>query len=794
MDTTASSRTFSFDVAAVWALGLTLALAAVAFIPAASIPFLYTKVSLLAVGVIITLGLFILARLTRGNIIVPSSLLLGALWIVPLAYALSALFSGNDLRTAFFGTELETDTFGFVLVSALLATLAALVLRRREHLRLFYRTGAVMFAVILIAQLGFIIAGQLMPASVSAAANIVGSFEDLGILAGLFLSIALLALRFLELSSRMRIALLIAGVVALFALVLVNSSLIWTLVGLVALGLFIEAIMSRGAPGNDDDLDGVATVAVDSGEKGAPQSLITPLIVLAIALFFIIGGGTIGNALSTSLHANTLDVRPSWSATFAIGGHTYASSPIFGTGPGTFGDAWLKFRDGSINNTPFWNIDFTSGIGYIPTSFVTTGAVGAIAWVAFLALFLYFGIWFLLMKVPADPFIRFLALSSFVGAVYLFTISVFTVPGPIPLALGFILAGVFISSTRYGEGAREWGVAFTRSPRIGFVIVFCLTLLLLASVLGIYVVVERYLGSVSYAQASVALNNGDVAGAKSAIARSILFAPSDRAYRLSAAAGIGRLNEIASDTTLSQDQARTDFQATLSGAVSDALTATQLGPNDYQNWAALGSVYATVVPLGIDGAYQNAKTAYDHAATLNPTNPVIPYVLAQLEIANKNAPAAEADLTAAISMKHDYTQAIFLLSQLEVQLGKAKEALQAAEAAAYFAPNDPTILFQVGLLRLGTGDTDGAIAALLAATKANPQYANAHYFLAAALAAKKDYADSIKELQTVAALSPDNEAAVKADIAALTAGRNPFPATTLPSQPVTEPASAATAP
>jgi tetratricopeptide (TPR) repeat protein len=400
----------------------------------------------------------------------------------------------------------------------------------------------------------------------------------------------------------------------------------------------------------------------------------------------------------------------------------------------------------------------------------------------------------LLTRAPSDPFARFVSLSSFVGAVYLFAATIFTVPGPLPIALAFILVGVFISSTRYGVDAREWGVAFTRSPRIGFLIVFLLTLLLLGSVLGIYVVAERYLADVSYAQAAYALGTrGDVPGAQAAIARSILFAPTDRSYRLSASAGVARLNQIAGDTTLTADQARTQFQATLSAAVADALTATQLGPNDYQNWATLGSVYGSVVPLNIDGAYQNSKTAYEHAQTLSPTNPVIPYVLAQLEIANKNGTAAEADLTQAISLKHDYTQAIFLLSQLEVQLGKAKEALQAAEAAAYFAPGDATILFQVGLLRLGTGDTDGAIAALTGATKANPQYANAHFYLAVALAAKRDFTGAIQELQTVATLSADNAAAVKGYIDSLTAGKNPFPVTTLGATPVNEPKAAAPA-
>ena len=179
MDTTAQRR-FSFDTLAAWALGITVALAAIAFIPSASLPLLYTKISLLAVGAIITLALFILARLTRGNIIVPSSLLLGALWLVPIAYALSTLFSGVNLRSAFFGTELEPDTLGFVILVALLGMLAAVVLRRREHLKLFYLIGAAMFAVVLLAEIVFILLGQSANPALGATTNLIGSFEDLG--------------------------------------------------------------------------------------------------------------------------------------------------------------------------------------------------------------------------------------------------------------------------------------------------------------------------------------------------------------------------------------------------------------------------------------------------------------------------------------------------------------------------------------------------------------------------------------------------------------------------------------
>jgi len=769
-------RRMSFDALALWTLTITAALAAVVFVPSANIPFIYTKVSVLALGALITLGLYILARLTRGNIIVPPFALVGVFWLVPLAYALSTLFSGAGIHAGLFGTSLETDTLGFMIMLASFTTLASVTFRRSSQYRVFFKVGFAVIVLTLVAQVIFLILGNTSE-SIAPTANLIGSFTDLGMLLGLAVALILLAFRFLNLPSKLVRALWAVEIVSLFMLALVNARIVWILVSLVALGLFIEAIMRRQGNSSDDDFEGVSMIGDNAreGASGSEHGLAAPLVTLIAALFFLIGGNTLGAGLSNALNTSYLDVRPSWQATFDVGSHTYASSPLFGSGPGTFSQEWLKFKDPQLNNTVFWNVDFVSGIGFIPTSFITTGIVGALAWLALIGMFLYIGIRFLLFRTPEEPYARFVAIASFVGTVYVLLLAIFAIPGPVLLTIGFILAGLFISSLRYGGTRKEWGIIFSRNPRIGFVIVFALTLMLLAAVVTAYVVTERYLADVSYQRATTLLGAGDLNGAAAAAENSLMFSRSDRAYQLMAAVGIARMNQIATDTTLSPSEAQQQFQAALSGSIEAALAATQLRPDNYQNWIALGNVYQTVVPLRIEGAYENAKAAYDRAAALNPSSPTLPYVMAQLEIAQGNGQAAEEQLAKAIGLKRDFTQAIFLLSQLEVQLGKAREALEAAEAAAYFAPNDPVVLFQVGLLRASTGNIDGAIQALSRAVEVNPQYANARFFLAVQLAAKGQYEEAVAQLNAVAALSPENTQAVEGYIAALVQGRNPFP-------------------
>ncbi len=774
------SRRRSLDTISIWALFATFIIALFIFIPSTAIPFGATKTFLLAAGALITLALYILARLSRGNVIFPPSVLVGALWLPVIAYALSAAFSGVSFSNALWGTSLEPDTLGFMLVVAVLGTLTALILRRTEHYSSFLRVSAYVFCILVALEVIVLIVGQFAPNTISPSFSIVGSYDDLALLLGLGVVGTLITFRFMELSKRTSQALVLGGVGALVLLAVANASLVWILLALVSLGLFVESVMRRSHGASDADLDDVGSnidsepIETDEGS----HSLILPLAVLAISLFFLIGG-TLGGALANSLNVNVLSIRPSWQSTVAIAQNTYGTSPIFGSGPGTFGVQWLKYRDASLNSTVFWNIDFSSGIGFIPTSAVTTGILGVLAWLGFLALFVVFGIRMLIRRAPEDAFIRYVAILSFVASLYLFTTAIFGLPNAVVLALAFVFAGLFVSTTRFAEGSKQWGIIFSRSPRIGFVIVFSLTILLLASVVAAYTLVGHYIATSKITSAGNAFSAGDLDAADKESQNSVSFAPSAAAYQIQAGVASARLNQIIASSTMSASSAQQAFQTALSAGINAALTATRIAPSDYQNWLALGNLYAQAVPLGVASAYDSAKTAYDKAKALNPTNPQMHYILAQLNIANKDNKAAEENLKAAIALKQDYTAAIFLLSQLLVQDGNVKDALASALAAAYFQPNEPNILFQVGILYAAQSDYANAAAALSAAVDANQQFANARYFLSAVYAKQSDYPNALAQMEAIAVMSEDNATAVATQLAALEAGKNPFPANLL---------------
>ena len=770
----------SLEVWTVWVLITTLALAIIAITPFFSVSIATTKTFILAAGALITLVLYILARLSRGNVILPPFILVGGLWLPVIAYVLSAVFSGTPFSSALWGLALESDTLGFMLVVACLGTLAALALRQPEQYRSFLRAGLVAFVVVALFEATVVVVGQFASNTISPAFSIIGSYEDLAFLLGLGVVGTLVTFRFLELPWRTYRVLTIATIVSLVLLAIANSSVVWMLLALVSLGLFIESIMMREMPRTDDfELDDVAVVNESSLETGTSNhSIILPLVVLAVSLFFLVGS-TLGGALASALHVNVSSVSPSWQSTLSIAQKTYSTATVFGTGPTTFGAQWLKYRDASLNSTVFWNTNFSSGIGTVPTSFVTIGLLGALAWIAFFLLFVIFGLRMLIVRTPRDAFVRYAAILSFVATIYLFAIATFSLPSTVILALAFVSAGLFASTMRFASQSRQWGIIFARSPRLGFVIVFALTLLLLSSVLLAYTLVGRYIAIVELSNANVAFSAGNLAVADQGVQNSISFAPTATAYQAQANIAITRLGQIAASTTMPIAAAQQAFQTTLSTGINAALTATRLAPTDYQNWLTLGNLYAQAVPLSVPDAYESARTAYEKAQALNPTSPEILFTLAQLDIAHKDTKTAEKDLRAAIALKPDYINAIFLLSQLEVQAGNVKDALASALAAAYFAPNDPNILFQVGVLRAASGDLPGASTALSAAVASNAQFANARYFLAAVYAKQKNLPAALEQLQSIAALSNENERIVAPMITALQAGKNPFPANLL---------------
>ena len=752
-----------FERAALWLVGGSLVILPVFFIPVLAAPFLFTKMLLVAVATLAALALFSISRLREGSVTIPKSALFGAVWLLPLAYLVSASLS-SDASASFFGQALDVDTFAFAMLGAFITSLASMLFRTTAQMFAFYLSTLGVFALLALFQGARLIGGPdflSFGILTDSAANVLGKWNDLGIFFGLAAVLALVTLERFSLNRVARAVFYGVVLLALLFLALVNLSPVWVVLALFMLGFAVSGLSKRF----------MGKEVLPSQRFGASA---VSLAVIAVSLVFLFGGDVVKRSVTSVFDVNYIEARPSWQSTVAVGREVFRESPIFGSGPNTFAAQWSHHRPAGINTTAFWNADFALGIGVVPTAFVTGGLVVGLAWVLFFAAFLYTGIRSLIVGTVRDHIAHYVALSSFLGALYLWILSAVYTPNAVILLLAFLLTGIFLASLRSQSFVRETTIVFDDQPRVGFVASLTLTLCIIGSVAGLYLVAERYVGAVFFQRAILALN---IASNLDAAEKSVLWAArlngDGRTYRLAANVAVARLSAIVASTPDPTDEARSRFQSALSSAIQYGREATRVEPENYQSWLSLGGVYHAVTPLGLKGAYEGARAAYERAVVLAPTNPSIILALARLEAANGSTKAARGEIRRALEMKPDYTEATFYLSQLEVQEGNIDRAIASVESASLLSPLNPVIFFQLGFLKYNKPDNRGAILSLERAVELNTDYANARYFLGLAYYRAGRADEAIGQFERIAQLNPGNTDVAKI-LENLRSGKSPF--------------------
>ncbi|MBX4210816.1 tetratricopeptide repeat protein [Candidatus Parcubacteria bacterium] len=728
------------------------------------IPLVVAKSILLAIVTLVSVVFWIIQRFKDGKFTLPYPLLSLAAAVLVVIYFLSSFFS-SPISGSVIGQGFEIETASFILMMVILMLVVPNVVRTKNKIFYSYLAFfASFFIVALFFALRMLFGTSVLNLGVFPAitSNMVGSWNDTGIFMGLAAIISLITIESLSLSRLYKILTYVALVVSLFFLVLINFSIIWYILGLFSLIFFVYLISFGGGSvfSKEGRTDGV-TVPVAS------------LIVLLISVIFVLPGSHISNSLSNKFGVSEINARPSWGTTFNIMKQTLSHHPILGVGPNRFLNQWVLNKPLEINNSVFWNVDFNYAIGLIPTSVITTGVLGLLAWIAFLGLLIYAGFKALMSKI-SDKISRYLIVSSFLATLYLWIMCIFYVPGTTMVALTFLFTGLFIATLYNEKLITGKTISFVESPRAGFVSVLFLIALLISTIVWGFVLSQK-LVSLTYFQKSIAALNvsGNISEAENYAVKAANASASDASYRLLTELNLIRLNDVINQKNVSTDTLRNEIKSALGTAIENAGTAKNIDPGNYQNWLELGKVYESVVPLGVQGAYENAKLAYTQAATLNPTSPAVSLTLARLEINHNDLKKAREYITKSLQQKNNYTDAIFLLSQLEVTEGNVKAALNSIEAASLLAPNDPVVYFQLGLLRYNDKNYAGAAEALQHAVEVSPQYSNAKYFYGLSLDKLGRSPEAIQQFNDIATLNPDNSE-VKLILANLHAGRSPF--------------------
>lgn len=736
------------------------------FLPVTSAHFLFTKQLIFATAVIFAAGVLIFRSLKKGAYEFPASTIFIAGALVVLTTLISALFSGS-VSTSLIGEGFETGTFVSIAVGFLAVFVVPAYFRNKDKIFSAYTALFGAFAVIALFEISRLIFG---PSFLSfgiltdTTSNILGKWNDVAVFFSLTSILSLATLEFFSSSGRLiKILSYIALGTSLFFLALINFSEAWTVLGLFSAVLFIYLF---------------SFIQKHESEDSVPKHRRFPAVTFAvviISLLFVLVGGYVSNYLSSTFKVSQLEARPSWQLTLSIARETVNESPVLGVGPNRFVTEWLLHKDPTVNSTMFWNSDFNYGVGLIPTYIINTGILGLISWLLFLALFIYAG--FKAMFVSSkDKTLRYLTMSSFLGALSLWIFSIIYIPSNVIVALTFIFTGLFIASLlEEGIITRKY-ISYTVSAKSSFVSSLLLIFLLVVFIGAEYFILQRYISFIYFNQGLASINvDGNVDQAEAKFLRASSFSKDDLFYRALTEIGIIKMGSLVNTVTTDTpaDTMRAQFQNILGTTLGYSEEAIKINPTNYQNWVERGRVYEAVVPLNITGAYDAAKMTYEEALKYSPHDPSLYLMLARLEYTKGDNVKAKEYITKSLAEKNNYTDAIFLLSQIQIKDGDLKSAINSVAAASVLSPDDPSIFFQLGLLKYNDNDFKGAIAALGQAVALNPLYANAKYFLGLSYNKLGRNEDAIAEFNDLKKTNPDNKE-IDLILSNLNAGKDPF--------------------
>ena len=752
------------DRIAQWCMILLVGLIPVFFIPITWITTVQAKSSLVAVLLIVAAVSWVTARFVTGSIRIPASLVLAAGLLMPLVYAISVAVSGVG-PVSLVGTGVEQDTLAFTCILYAALVLSALIFSGAPRASVAAIRGLFIggLALVLLEIVHFVFPDlSVGSAPLGQTWNAFGNWNEFAILLGLFIVLGI-ALRHTAAAQGLWKYLFDAvSLISVFFLIVANFFDVWTAVGIVGLiALLAQHFASQAQSGNP------------ASELGTRWIWIA---VIALALFFMLFGTLINNVLPSRIRVANIEARPSLQGTVAIGQQslTEPASLFFGAGPNTFSREWGLYKPASINQSAYWNTNFTAGVGTIPTSFVTTGIFGIIAWILF-AVALILAAVRALARYSKGVEGNLSASVLGIASAFLLSFYFLYVPGPALSALVFLSAGLLVAFSAQagftgslytsfrGNGWKGWAAA---AGLVLFAIVTAVSSIGTLRVLAAEMILNRSV--VTYN------NTKDIGSASNFVASSLsLYPPNSRAHRVGVQLGLAELQQLIAKADPNDEKSRAELQDVLKQTIQHGLDAVAINGTDYQNWLELAGLYQQLAGVKVEGAFENARAAYERARQENPLSPLPLLQLAQLELIEENTDVALQNLAAAVELKPDLAAAYYMASQIYAFRKDFKSAITTAAQAAQYEQNDPLGWYNLGAIAYAGADYATAASAEERALMLNPQYANAIYILGLSYYELKRSDDSIKVFNALNQLSPGQKA-VTDILANLNAGKPPL--------------------
>lgn len=713
-------------------LGVVLAL--VVFLPLVVFPFSpspreFAKQSLLVGLSGIGLILVLLEIWSKGKLIMPRHLtplvagVLGFTWVV-------SAFLSKARYLSFFGYEGQETQAVITGVALLFVSMFVLYLRGAERA---LRNGLILsFLFINFVSLGALIGIKGFMWGGVQGWNTIGSTTMLGMLVAVGMMFTQSMIVEKGLSKLVRTGVIVSSLLGLIIMVGTNVRLVWIVYGIGSLALLMLFAMKH--------------------REGAHHRSFIPLVGLAIALVYLL------TPLPGFL-SSPLEVNPATVETVSVVKQVLKASPIFGSGPATFLNDFLRFHSKSISESMFWNVPFAWGSSAALTFLATTGVLGFALFVFALGWMLAVALKRLILGHSEEETIG-IFVSVLLGTVVLFVA---------PVSLSFLLLFVVMAGLLIADGpVREFEMR--GSQRGMFTLNAITTIAILMLLFGGILFGRRALANHFVAKA-LGTSTGGVIQVEEILVRAARFDNwNDSNLRMLIEAERLVITDMQQKFSTAKSEDQQALLASLRSHADLGLTAgrraIQLAPGVFANWNTLGNLYSSISLFTI-GAADEAIKVYQKAQELNPNDPS---VFTNLAIAQKLKTQADKDKTEGESKAIEYLsraieiQPAYALAHLELaRLYAGKNDFEKAKTsyanAEVLFPRDPSLAYEIGLFYLANSKLEDAVNELGRAVRLAPNFSNARWYLAQAYETQGSYDKALEQVQKIVELNPENATA-----------------------------------
>ncbi|MFA6256775.1 MAG: hypothetical protein WCT29_00485 [Candidatus Paceibacterota bacterium] len=649
-------RTNTFDKLSLLSLFFVAVLLPIFCLPFTSVSTEISKGLLLVVGLTISVVLWAVGRFFDGKITIPKSWLLATGGVIVLITLISALFSQAP-KASLFGVMFDLQSFFMILAGFVLMFMFSVFFRTQKHARMLLFGIILSSAIVLIFQSARLFMPGILSLGIFSVtdktANVIGTWNSLGLFAGFSALMFLLVIEFFSISKLTKILLQVFILLAVLLAAAVNFTLVWMLLGLSSLIIFVYKASASFQRKPEEE----------TTQKHFP---VVAFVVVMVSLVFLTAGPAFRAYAPEKLKiTNNIEVGPSLSATLAVGKNVIVRDPILGIGPNKFSQAWSQYKPLEVNSTVLWDVPFDAGSGLLPTIFATNGILGLLPWLAFLGLFLFVGGKSVFSNIKNG--VNWEMMAFFVLSLYLFITLFLYATGVVMLLLFLAFTGVFVGLAT-GSKDQEISILFLNDHRKSFFSILALILVVIASIAGTFRYFERFASVPVFRRALMAT---ELPVAETAIKKAISMNYNDLYLRSYAQVYFAKFNSILGSKSSLTDKEKADLETALQQAIGAAREAVDYNPGEYQNYRLLGSIYETAGLVGYPGAYAQAVATYQTASELNPFNPI-------LKLGQSRASLAD---------------------------GKREDAIKYAEEALTLAPLDKGIIDYVNSLKTKTSTT-----------------------------------------------------------------------------------------